>query len=318
VTLVGTIFDLILLLTLLWLAWQMLASADLFKAVVLFISFGLLLALAWVRLDAPDVALAEVAIGAGITGALFLAALGRFGHEETGVRRRRKSLGRHLAAPVLVAAFLVMVGAVMLRFLPSLPNAGGLKSEVMAHLPMSGVTHPVTAVLLGFRAYDTLLELGVLLLAVVAIRSIDLGPPPEDNIPVSPAQRGLSRILFPLMILVSIYLLWRGGHAPGGAFQAGALLGAGLVLYVLSGGVLIAGPGGLYLRTLMACGFAFFLTVAVAALVVTGIPLVYPSAGGKNLILLIEALAGASIALTLALAVFGGRLEEDDGAGGGS
>jgi multisubunit Na+/H+ antiporter MnhB subunit len=314
----GAVFDLVLLVTLLWLAWQALASPDLFKAVVLFISFGLLLALAWVRLDAPDVALAEAAIGAGITGALFLAALGRFGHEETGVRRRRKSLGRHVAAPVLVAAFLVMVGAVILRFLPSLPNAGGVKSEVMTQLPMSGVTHPVTAVLLGFRAYDTLLELGVLLLAVVAVRSIDLGPPPQDNIPVSPAQRGLSRVLLPLMVLVSSYLLWRGGHAPGGAFQAGALLGAGLVLYVLSGGALIAGPGGLYLHLFMACGFAFFLAVAASSLLITGIPLVYPPAGGKNLILLIEALAGASIAFTLALAVFGGRLEEDKGGGGGA
>jgi hypothetical protein len=86
----------------------------------------------------------------------------------------------------------------------------------------------------------------------------------------------------------------------------------------LSGGALKAGAGGLYLRILMACGFAFFLAVAVSSLLITGLPLVYPPAGGKNLILLIEALAGASIALTLALAVFGGRLEENQGAGGGS
>jgi len=64
---------------LLWLAWRALASPDLFKAVVLFIAFGLLLALAWVRLDAPDVALAEAAIGAGLTGALLIAALARLG-----------------------------------------------------------------------------------------------------------------------------------------------------------------------------------------------------------------------------------------------
>jgi len=35
------------------------------------------LSLAWVRLSAPDVALAEAAIGAGLTGALLLAALRR-------------------------------------------------------------------------------------------------------------------------------------------------------------------------------------------------------------------------------------------------
>jgi uncharacterized MnhB-related membrane protein len=54
-----------------------LACADLFKAIVLFIAFGLLMAIAWVRLAAPDVALAEAAIGAGLTGALMLSALAR-------------------------------------------------------------------------------------------------------------------------------------------------------------------------------------------------------------------------------------------------
>jgi energy-converting hydrogenase B subunit D len=62
-------------LTLVWIGWRALAAPDLFKAVVLFIVFGLLLALAWARLGAPDVALAEAAIGAGLTGALMLDAL---------------------------------------------------------------------------------------------------------------------------------------------------------------------------------------------------------------------------------------------------
>jgi uncharacterized MnhB-related membrane protein len=70
-------FDGTLVLTLLWLAWRMLSSPDLFKAIVLFIAFGLVMALAWVRLQAPDIALAEAAIGAGLTGALLLAALAR-------------------------------------------------------------------------------------------------------------------------------------------------------------------------------------------------------------------------------------------------
>lgn len=77
VTLLQWTFDSLLVSGLLWLAWRALASPDLFRAIVLFISFGLLLALAWVRLDAPDVALAEAAIGAGLTGALLMAALAR-------------------------------------------------------------------------------------------------------------------------------------------------------------------------------------------------------------------------------------------------
>jgi uncharacterized MnhB-related membrane protein len=77
----------LLVATLLWLAWRLLTSEDIFKAVVLFISFGLLMALAWVRLRAPDVALAEAAIGAGLTGPLFLAALRRMERIHRGERR---------------------------------------------------------------------------------------------------------------------------------------------------------------------------------------------------------------------------------------
>lgn len=71
------IFDHLLALTLVGLAWRLLSTSHLFKAVVLFITFGLLLALAWVRLEAPDIALAEAAIGAGLTGALLLDARAR-------------------------------------------------------------------------------------------------------------------------------------------------------------------------------------------------------------------------------------------------
>jgi energy-converting hydrogenase B subunit D len=70
------VFDGLLAITLPLLAWRVLAARNLYQAVVLFVAFGLLMALAWVRLSAPDVALAEAAIGAGITGALFLDALG--------------------------------------------------------------------------------------------------------------------------------------------------------------------------------------------------------------------------------------------------
>jgi uncharacterized MnhB-related membrane protein len=55
-----------------------LLSRDLFRAVVMFMAFGLLMAVAWVRLQAPDIALAEVAIGAGLTGVLLLDAVSHF------------------------------------------------------------------------------------------------------------------------------------------------------------------------------------------------------------------------------------------------
>jgi multicomponent Na+:H+ antiporter subunit G len=63
-------------------AWRAVSARELFAGVVLYIAFGLLLALTWVRLDAPDIALAEAAVGAGITGALLLDAAAE-------IRRRR-------------------------------------------------------------------------------------------------------------------------------------------------------------------------------------------------------------------------------------
>lgn len=84
----GILFDAGLVFTIVWLAIRTLAEVKLFKSVVLFIAFGLLTALAWVRLAAPDIALAEAAIGAGITGALLLDAVGHL-------------RGRELPFPVL-------------------------------------------------------------------------------------------------------------------------------------------------------------------------------------------------------------------------
>ncbi len=76
------IFDAVLVLTILWLAWRALADGDLFRAVLKFIALGLLLAVAWVRLRAPDVALAEAAVGGALTGALVLSALARMKRRE--------------------------------------------------------------------------------------------------------------------------------------------------------------------------------------------------------------------------------------------
>ncbi|WP_058555819.1 DUF4040 domain-containing protein [Thiohalocapsa sp. ML1] len=71
------LFDAVLLITLLGLALAAVLSPEPRRAVMLFIAFGLWLALVWARLHAPDVALAEAAIGAGLGGALMLAAARR-------------------------------------------------------------------------------------------------------------------------------------------------------------------------------------------------------------------------------------------------
>lgn len=72
------LLDLLLALALILTAAAALLSQDLFRAIVVFIAFGLLMAVCWVRLQAPDIALAEAAIGAGLTGVLLLDAVSHF------------------------------------------------------------------------------------------------------------------------------------------------------------------------------------------------------------------------------------------------
>ena len=70
-------FDILLGGGMLTLAFCIIRSRNLFQAVVMFIVFGLMAALSWARMRAPDIALAEAAIGAGVTGAVFLNTIGR-------------------------------------------------------------------------------------------------------------------------------------------------------------------------------------------------------------------------------------------------
>jgi energy-converting hydrogenase B subunit D len=69
--------DLLLAAAIVIVAWRALTVDSAFVGIVLYITFGLLMALAWVRLAAPDIALAEAAIGAGLTGALLINAAAR-------------------------------------------------------------------------------------------------------------------------------------------------------------------------------------------------------------------------------------------------
>ena len=71
-----TYLDLLLGLAMVLTASGAFFSRDRLRAVVMFVAFGVLLALSWVRLSAIDLALAEAAIGAGLTGVLLLDAMG--------------------------------------------------------------------------------------------------------------------------------------------------------------------------------------------------------------------------------------------------
>lgn len=65
-------FDAVLCVGLVWFAACAVFARSPSAGVANFIALGGFAALAWARLRAPDVALAEAAIGAGMTGALLL------------------------------------------------------------------------------------------------------------------------------------------------------------------------------------------------------------------------------------------------------
>ena len=318
-TLLSWAFDATLGCTLLWLAWRTLASEDLFKGIVLFIAFGLLMALAWVRLDAPDIALAEAAIGAGLTGALLLGALAKLnaGHEggQPLPENMTALVNRSVYKPVLfrwlLMLLLFLLAAGLGYAILNLPShAIGLSLRVAENIEASGVSNPVTAVLLNFRAYDTLLEMAVLLLAVLGVWSLAAVPESREPVPDAVLDM-LSHLLVPLLILVSGYLLWVGGHTAGGAFQAGSVLAAAGVLLLLTGWRPGARFVGWPLRFLLISGLLIFVLVAVLMLFLGESFLEFPLPIAGVLILLIETAAALSIGATLASLFVGSRPQPD-------
>jgi multisubunit Na+/H+ antiporter MnhB subunit len=298
--------DLLLAVLLLGLGWAAVSSRDVRRGVVLFIAFGLLLALAWARLRAPDLALAEAAIGAGLSGALLLAALrdqprpGSESHPGAKVSPRPSTW---LLVPLTLALAAAFAWALVQAV--SSADPARLAGRVASQLPASGVSNPVTAVLLNFRAYDTLLELAVLMAAVLGI--LALGPARPPYRAPGPLLGGLIGWLVPLLIVTAGYLLWAGAHAPGGAFQAGAVLAAAAVLLRLGGHANAGLPAPAALRWVLATGVGVFLAVGLAVTLSGLAFLQYPRAWASLLIVLIESAATLSIAATLALAYLGGR-----------
>src|SRR6516164_10124848 len=94
-------FDIGLALLVVGVATWTIVAHNTFAAVVGFVAYGLLLALVWVRLAAPDVALTEAALGSGLTGGLLLAASTRLRRPET------TAPGEESAAPLRFAAAIV-------------------------------------------------------------------------------------------------------------------------------------------------------------------------------------------------------------------
>jgi uncharacterized MnhB-related membrane protein len=72
-----TLLTIFLVMLLVLTAFAVERTKDLLSAVIVFAAFSLILSVLWLILKAPDVALTEAAVGAGITTVVLLAVLAK-------------------------------------------------------------------------------------------------------------------------------------------------------------------------------------------------------------------------------------------------
>lgn len=304
--LIGTAYDLLLCGGLLWTAAQAVAARQALSAVILFMVFGLLMALVWARLGTPDLALAEAIIGAGISGALLLSACRTLPADTRGTAAERAGTTRRGLPQGAIIATCSAVGVGLAVLMATSLRGPGITAELAHGAAAShGLENAVTAVLVDYRGFDTLLEMVVLLAACLAGRVLmahapltDLHPLPADESPMVAALLGMAT---PVLVLTALYLFWAGSHAPGGAFQAGALLGALGVLFRLTGRLAPSDQTALWLRGLLVVGLVTFTVYALLTAVVSAAPMTLPRPGLQAAVLIIELTLMVSIAATLVL-----------------
>ena len=283
-------------------------AREAFAAVVGFVAYGLLLALVWVRLAAPDVALTEAAIGSGVTGGLLLGASTRLRRTETPAAGEKPGATLRLAAALLCTLVSTGLAAILLLLPEPAPT---LAPQAAANLAATGLGNPVTAVLMAYRAIDTLLETVVLLLALVGVWSLAPDhvwggfPGPRHHADPDGVLTFIAQLLVPVGILVGIHIFWVGSVAPGGEFQGATILAAMWILAMMAGLVDAPPVSRCWLRLLLVAGPAVFLAIGLAGLAMAGAFLGYPVDYAKLLIVTIEVPVTLSIAATLALLVAG-------------
>ncbi len=285
------------------------AARDAFAAAVGFIAYGLLLTLAWVQLAGIDVALTEAAIGGGLTGALLIGAVARLRTTEAAARAAGPGALQRLPAVVVAGG---VTAALAISFLALPDPAPTLAPEVAANIAAAAVGNPITAVLLAFRAMDTLLEAIVLVFALIGVWSLAPDrawggrPGPRHVADPNGILAYVARVLPPIGLVVGMYIFWVGADHPGGKFQGATILAA-MWLLVMMAGLADAPPiSRKWLRLGLVAGPLVFIAIGFAGAVTAGAFLAYPDGYAKPLIVVIELALMPTLALILALILVGG------------
>lgn len=161
--------DLLLLVVLVVTAVLALRARDLLTSVVLLASYSLFAALLFTAMGAVDVGLVEGALGAGLTGVLFIAAILVTTNDAT----ERSDRGRRLLVLPFIAGFLGLIVFAS----TGLPDRGaldapaqrGVSTEYLERsVEQTQTPNVVTSLLADYRSQDTLGETLVILTAALA------------------------------------------------------------------------------------------------------------------------------------------------------
>jgi multicomponent Na+:H+ antiporter subunit A len=213
-------------------------SAALFLGVCGYAMAGL-----FVLSGAPDLALTQAAVET-LSTVLFVLVLRRLPERfERQSSPRRRIVRVAIAAAVGTTVFVFALIAAGYRLKPPVSD------EMVARaVPDAHGRNVVNVILVDFRGFDTLGEITVLAVAsigAVALARVGRRDPdarPVRRLPRAPAPRlpfvDVSvRIVFPVVMITSLWLLFAGHNQPGGGFVGGLLAGAALALRYVAGGI---------------------------------------------------------------------------------
>lgn len=218
---------------------------------------------------------------------------------------------------VLAITVLAVSLAALVSTLPEPERAAA--AAVAANAPATGLENRVTAVLLVFRGLDTLLEKAALLAGfggVVLLAGerahVRRWTWLTQSAHAGPSAAWMAALLLPAAGLTALYLLAIGGNEPGGAFQAGSVAAAAMIIAVLTATLPQPQPAAPIIRRFAYGGFAIFVAVSLlgAALeghfmALPGLPLPFGIGGIKATVLVVEAALSAGVAATLFVLAMG-------------
>ncbi len=143
-------------------------SRNLINSTLLFAVFSMLMAAEYMLLAAPDVAITEASVGAGISSILFLLAIFLVGEKEKRIKTKK----------ILPLILILSVMALLIYACKFLPPFGASNAIVQTRIAPyfinnsiaeTGVTNVVTSVLASYRGYDTFGETIVIFTAAIAV-----------------------------------------------------------------------------------------------------------------------------------------------------